>query len=463
MPPWEMVGPSAKDADDRPSGTSRLLNCFREPHERGTILRPVPGVVPFASLIGALLREIATVDGDLLAVHGGALWRVSDAGATTNLMAVADDPETTVAGLLGQIAVVAGGRYFLRNPSGVASEPAAGAFSSFGSVIVTAGRALLTERDGRRVQWSDAGRPGVLNGLGFATTEQRDDLNVRAALVGGEPWVFKQTCIERWYATGSGFAAIPGGLLDVGLKAFGLLTTIRGGVFFVGSDNRAYRAGPGGALEALSTRVVEGHIAAGELSRVFCVRWEGRSFYVVIFDDRPAWVYDTQTGDWFERATGAAFGPWRAVAAAEAWGRPFVGFYDGRIMEHRAGADDDGEPLVRRVVSSTMRMSGRRFRVSRMELPAQVGTGVLDTDGPPVASLPSMTAKPDVPHVALRFSRDDGRTWSAPQPRSLGAEGESNRRVVWNALGQFHAFTAELTCSEPLDVSFDAMAYVEVA
>lgn len=463
MPPWEMVGPSAQDASARPSGTSRLVNCYREPAERSIILRPMPGVVPFSTLSGTLLRALVPIEDDLIAAHGGTLYRISEAGEATAIATIFDNAETTVAGLLGDIVAVAGGRYFLRTEEGVTSEPTVGAFSDFGSCVVTAQRVLLTERNGRRVQWSDVAAPETLNGLSFATTEQRDDLNIRAALVGGEPWIFKQTCIERWYASGSGFAAIPGGLIDVGLKAFRLLTPIRGGVFFVGSDNRAYRASPGGSIEPLSSRVVDDHIVNNDPKRAFEVRWQGRSFYAITFSDTPAWLCDSQTGEWFERGEGQELGPWRAVAAAEAWGRSFVGFDDGSLLEHEAGADDNGDPLVRKVVTSTVRMAGRRFRVTRLEVPAQVGVGTLDTDGPFTDPWPTLTATPNAPHVLLRVSGDDGKTWGPAIPRSLGAAGDYGRRVVWRALGQFAAFTAEFTCSEPLDISLDATAYLEVA
>jgi hypothetical protein len=484
MPAVELFGAPKQDAEHRPASTARLINVFREGAERGAVLRQAPGMTRFLRLDGMFCRALRPIGDALIAAHGGRLWRVDEGGAARELTDIADDAETTVAGLNGRILAVAAGAFTVYEDNDGTDTPAPGAFSRYGSLAVMAQRVVLAERDGRRLQWSDVDDPKTLDGLNFATAEQRDDRIVRIMAVGGDLWVFKETCIEQWYATGGAdadaFAFRTGSLVPVGLRAFGLVTETPTGAFFVATDGRAYLGAPG-ALRPVSTVPVETALAEGTPWRCFHTRFEGHEFCVIRFRDRPAWCLDVATGEWWERAQGDDLGPWEAVAAAAPWGRPLVGCDDGRLLWLDASPTDDNDPIHRRMVSRTIDNGGRRFRVPRLELPCHVGRGAVDDyaaqpEGGVQATSAGVVqattldgllavdaAEKRTAQVLMRVSRDRGQTWGQWVSRSLGDVGRYETRVVWRALGQFETLAVEVACAEPLDITFDCSAWVEVA
>lgn len=485
MPAVDLFGPAAKDAQARPSATVRLVNCFREAGERGPRLRQAPGMRRFVALDGLFLRAMERIGGDLHVIHGGQLRRIASSGAVTDLGEIPDSATTCLAGLNGKLVITANGRFYRVDEEGETEQPAAGAFSAFGSVAVVGQRAVLSERGGRRFQWSPPDDPDTLDGLSFSTAEQRDDLNVRGLEVAGEYWLFKDTSIERWGLTGApneqdAFAYIGGSLIPVGIDGFHSVTPIPSGVFFIGADGRAYLGAPG-ALRPVSTVAVETVLAEATVHRTFHTRYEGHEFCVVTFKDRPAWCLDVATGEWWERAQGEALGPWQAVAAADVWSRQLVGMDDGRLLWLEQWPSDDDEPIHRRAVSKTVDFAGRGFRVSRLELTGDVGREAVDDlagRGPAGLRAGSGALEADTgyglqaddgytrrePQVLLRLSRDRGATWSDWMPRTLGDRGRHETRLIWRALGWCPAsLTVEAACAEPLDVTLDAGAWVEVA
>lgn len=449
----QFIGPPAKDAEGRPQGTSRLVNMYAQPGERSpVVLRQVPGMRYAGALGGFFCRAMETIDGELYLIHNARLMRITAERARVPMMDVADDPETTLDGLEGYFLTVAQGSYKVFTPALAVSTPGV-PFGTSASAVVLSRRAVVTEKDGRQFAWSDVGNPTSMPALNFATAEQTDDPIIRAYVVGGELWMLKGTCIERWWASGGdpAFTYVAGSLLLPGLKAFRLICQADAGAFFVGSDNRAYLATAGGGLTRVSSPVVETFIAAGEPAACLRTRYGASEILSIIFRDRPAWSLDLQSGQWHERAQGPDLGPWRVAAAAEAYGLTILGNDSGDFYTLDAVGVDGGAAMHRLMVSTTFQQERRPFRVPKLEVQGHVGRGSV-TD-----------ARDRAPQVRLRTSGDFGQTWTERLPRSLGEEGQYGTRVLWRALGQYRAFTAELRCAEPLDVTFDATAFMELA
>ena len=454
----EFVAQSSQSEVLGPANTERLVNLFPEPVPEGGrarfLLRPVLAMQQWRALSGIFVRALEAVndtDGSgnvteaLFAVSGGQLHEVSDPPQA--LGAVVDDPQTTIAGHDGAVTVVAGGRYYLWDGATL-TEPTPGAFSDFGSVEFLGGYTILTERGGRRFQWSALGDPDDLPGLNFATAESRDDALLRAVAVNGNLWLFKTGSIEIWARTGEAseeaFSLLPGGVIETGLLGFGLIAKVPGGAFFVGSDGVCYLTA-GAQLQPVSRTPVEYAIAAEAPTHCFYYEHEGHKFCVVRFRNRPAWVLDIATGMWHERASGE--GAWLATSAVRYAGAWRVGLDGGRVDTLvRAGSDADG-PLVRQAVSRTLFLTGERFRVSRVELFGRIGRSDL---GRPA-------------QLMVQFSRDGGETWGFEQWRSMGDLGAYEARMVLRALGQCRSLTARLRVTDPADLSLWSAAAVEVA
>lgn len=432
----DFLASSSKDPDATWASSSRLINWYREPVGDKIVLKSVLGTQALATLPGVFCRAMAVIEGLFYIVHGGGLWRVASTGDATLLGAIDDSEQTSISGNNGKVTIVANGKYYVWDGETL-SQPEAGAFSDFGSVSFIGQLTVLTERNGRRVQWSAVADPSTLDGLDFATTESRDDDNLRSLPIAGGLWIFKQQSIERWYQEGTEIRALPGGTIDKGLKAFNLLTPLPDGCFFIGTDNKAYLV-RGGQLERASTVPVETSISKENPARVFFYEDEGHEFCVITYPNRPAWVWDIATGEWHERAEGDNLGPWTAAAAVGALGAFYICDNLGNVLLLTRNNMDATGPLVRRAVSATFG-SGERFKVNSLQINGRVGSPAT---------------------VVLRMSRDKGETWGQPRYKSLGAVGEYRTRPIFRGLGQFFDATIELTISDPVDVGLDSAAFV---
>jgi hypothetical protein len=474
MPVVEFVGQSRVDSDFSQANTSRLMNCYREPIEGGHQIKSVLGTAQLVGLNAVFMRDMAEIGGDIYAVCGGALFLVEQFGTATNLGAVIDG-ESTISGNNGKVTVAAGGTYYVWDGASL-STPTGGAFSSVGSVEFLNQVTILTELNGRRFMWSDVADPLTLDALNVATAEGRDDNIIRAVVINGFLWLFKERSIEIWYATTAGYSRVNGGIMDRGLKAFGLVTTFEGGAFFVGDDGVVYITN-GSGIQPVSFPSVETDISQGQARRCFYYEDEGHKFCVVQFSDRASWVYDLSTGEWHNRASGTSHMPWRVVSAVKAWGYWHVGSDLGKVLRLlRVNTDFDG-PLVRRMISRTLR-TGDFQTIKKLELFGRIGeveaggdvTYVLggidfvlvDTDGLALFhSLVEGDLRP--PALYITVSRDTGKTWSPEKWRNFGSLGDYDARLVWRALGRARQFTVSVTISDPVELPIKSTALVEVA
>ncbi|WP_028955918.1 hypothetical protein [Sulfitobacter sp. 20_GPM-1509m] len=449
----EFVGQSAKDSDNGQAATSRLINLYREPVKLGDrtqyTLKSVLGQAAFADLDTVFLRAMTEVDGEVYAVAGGSLYKVSALGAVTTLGTVADSEETTIAGNTGNVTVCAGGNYYVWDGTTL-SQPTTGAFDSFGSAEYIGNYTVLTELNGRRVQWSDLADPTTLPGVNFRTSEARTDNNIRSMAIGGNLWVFKQQSIEIWYITdaaGAGvFEPISGSVLDTGLKAFGLVTKFRDGAFMVGEDGIVYITA-GGQVRPVSTTAVETAIAEETPKSCFYYEDEGHKICVIRFRDRPSWCFDISTGEWHERAEGAMHGPWTAVQTVKAYDKWLCGTDLGGIYHMTRNNADIADELHRRAVSRTVSNDQELFIIDKVEFIGRVGRADLGRDV----------------SCWIRVSRDNGNIWGTAKARSMGNLGQYEKRVIYRGLGQFRQATVELNMSDPVDVPINATASVVIS
>lgn len=432
---------SSRDPDNWQASSARLVNCYLEPSggETGSTIKAVLGTSAFCTLPGVFFRAMGEVGGYLYAACGGSLHKIDTSGGNTNLGAVEDGAEASIAGNNGNVTLCVGGKYYVWNGTTLA-EPAPGAFSSFGSLTYIGNYTVLTEKDGSRFQWSAQANPASLPGLNFSSADGRDDKIIRCAAINGMLYIFKQKSHEIWYVTGlsnaSAFERQAGGVVDVGLLSFGLLANIPGAsVFFVGADGRAHIVGVG----PVSFPPVETAIAQAGPDRCLCWEDEGHTMCAITFSNGPTWVYDLATGLWHERAEGSDLLPWSAADSAKMAGSWFVGRSGGAIVKlSRRNADVDGE-LVRLMVSRTAEGDGQDIEANEIQVYLRTGF--------------------EAGSVELRLSRNGGHTWGATRRRSW-AVGEYGRMIKWEGLGSYPRLVAELRISDPAEVSVNAVGRI---
>ena len=184
----------------------------------------------------------------------------------------------------------------------------------------------------------------------------------------------------------------------------------------------------GGAMKVISTPAVETAIKQDAPLAALYYQDEGHEFCCITFADRPAWCHDLATGEWHERS-GTTGGPWLANVAFQDYGQWYVGTNNGVIASLTRSNTDMGAPLVRTMVSKTLQMDGKRFKVPELRMQALVGhsnpdrtyddeADVLQVDGTDVLQI-SGTSVLEVqeaqgittPQMMLRVSADHGRTW----------------------------------------------------
>lgn len=448
----EFFGQSARDGNNRAANSSRLVNCYRVPvggAETAYSVKSVLGQVEVADFGGVFTRAFERIGDLFYAVVDGVLYSVTDAGAITSLGSVPDDAETTISGNDGDVVVTAGGEYWVWDGSTLSKKtPDAVLFPNVGSADFLRGHTLYAEKDGVNLGWSDLLDAGTLPVLNYAAAGvvARPDKIVRILTIRNTVWIFKQKSTEIWSFTGlsgaNAFKPVNGGVIETGLKGFGLLCRVEEGAFFIGDDNVAYIT-EGGAIRPVSRGVEGPSYSIANETPVDCFFYEdeGAKICVVTFENRPAWCFDLTTGEWHERAE-ALEGAWTAVATAKGatdWHSLHIGGKLHKMTRNNADAD---KPLRRRMISHTLG-GDRLARVASFEAQGRTGHGA--------------------GKCWLRTSRDRGQTWSAEKWRDLGAVGEYETRLVWRSLGQFRAFTVELACSEPQEVTFNASALVELA
>lgn len=438
MPNVQFIGKAGYDRDNIAASSSRLVNCYREPLTTGKFtLKSVLGMDPFAELAGLFVRDMQTISGVLIVACGGAVWRITPDGAVSRLFDIVDSPETSISSVLGKITVAAGGKYYVFNGA-TATEYDNGPFAQVGSVDHLNHYAVMTEKDGSRLQWSKLADPSDLPGLNFATADGRDDKIVRGIVLGSYWWVLKQTSHEIYYNAGGidgAFVRMPGAVRDVGLAGFHLITKIPGSLsgaaFLVGNNGRAYVIG-GTEAQRVSTPGVETAIA--QCRPISCIAWEdeGRTFAAIIFRDCPAWVYDVTSQEWHERAEGLSFAPWNVAKAAKMGSEWFIGRNTGAISALRRISRDGDVPLLREAVSDTMRLD-RPTIIGGVEIFPRQGFA----EG----------------QIRLSLSRDGGMTWGLDKPRDLGGIGQYGKCIKWRNLGQYRNATLRLRWNAPADLN----------
>ncbi len=452
MPVFELVGGPNADGLDVAANPSRLINCYREPVAAGGqtrhAIKSVPGQVSFCTLPDPVGRALGVVNGRLYAVAGKALHEIDAFGSATLVGNLLDDAGATIAGYSDQVTLAAGGRYYVWDGS-TFSEITGGAFAAVASVAYLSGYTILTEKNGGRFEWTALQNPKSRDPLNVATAEARDDDLLRAVALGGNLYLFGERSIEIWSLTGqagaAAFGRLSGGVIDRGARSADLIVSVGDSAFFVGDDNVPYLVS-GASLTPLVGAGIMAALRDGAPTHCLYYEDAGHKFCVIRFSDRPAWTFDIATGEWHERASGNDLSAWPVLTAANAYGGWVALDENGVVSKLQRVNSDLGGAMIRRIVSRTIDMQGRRFRVPLVEVRGRVGTS---------ASRETM--------VMLSTSRDGGMTWGAPAERSFGRQGEYDRRAVWRNRGQFRRMTMRIDVSEPEEVPIWSDCIVEVA
>jgi hypothetical protein len=482
MPRVSFVDQSAQDQDNIAANPARLLNLYPVPladaENARTVyaLKSVLGQAQKDNIGNFPIRAMGRGNEKNWLVGNGRLYEVSALGIVTDRGAVADDVNTTIAGNQSLVTIVSGNNYYTWNGTTIA-QPTTKTFTNVGSHCYIGGFTVITEKNGKRFQWSAIGNAGSLNALDFASADKVDDNILRAVEFRGNLLLFCQTSTEIWSldpdAPTNARRFFYSDITNTGLKDFNLFVRFDDALFFVGNDNRAYLFGQG----VVSNTSVETSLAQNTPTHCFYYEDEGNKFCVIRFSDRPAWVFDITTGLWHERAEGGGFIRWRATCSVRNGSKWLAGNTSGQVMEFDRTNEDINGPLFRRAVSRSVYLGDRKFQIAKLELLARVGDHNLNTleeqalsvgDGlalqlatDEALLLATIPADERDAWVEMYESGDGGRTWKGPKTRSMGRLNDFEQRMIWRARGQYQQYTVRFDISEPADITLYADGYVQ--
>lgn len=408
------------------STTERLINMFPEakPDAVPVLVRSAPGWTETSTFTGAA-RAMVRAGSDIYIAAGGGLWRYD--GLTTALVGgVPDDAETTMAYNGTHVGVVSGGQYNISDGSTV-STISGGAFSAFGSIESADGYFVLTEKDGSRYACTSLNDASDIPGLFFGTADYQPDNLVAVKRNLKDVWLFGKDSIQvAQNVGGSGFPfqAVPGMVFDIGCKSAATVVQMENSIIWVADDNTVRRSNAG----VISTPAVSAALdrTTGNLA-AFEYHFDGHIFYVLRFQDRPAWVFDVSTGAWHERSSGTRYGAFCVTASAQLGSDWYAGTCDG-VLGAFGGFTEGGSPLRREATSQAVSAGGTRFSPRMLDVEVTRGTGAT---------------------LMAQFSRD-AETFSRERYRDIPAQ-NYNRRVTFRGLGQGREFAARMACTDNAD------------
>lgn len=476
----EFVGQSVQDQSNTAINPARLVNCYREPVMAGGktrhIIRNVLGQTLLDDIGAAAVRAMGRANGSNWVAGDGKLFELADAGTTTQRATIADDSVTAINGNYADTTITAGGNYYVWDGTTL-TQPTGKTFTNVGHHFFVGDYTVLLEQSGKRFQWSALGDASTLDALDFATANKRDDNLVRGFEISGAAVLMSEQHSELWQITGAGgaeaFAFVTS--WNRGLKSANLATKVDDNVFFVGDDGNVY-IGAGSNLQNITTPAIKSAIESNTPTHCFFHEDRGYKHCYLRFSDRAAWVFNTETAEWHERAEGPDNGAFRAVAAIEGdtWQ---VGNSNGEIHSLTRNNKDFSAPLRRTMISLPV-YTGDRFRTPKIEINVQAGDRAIELNQqfvfqakPGVAfqakSGFAFQAKSDNTgveregQVHLRLSRDGGRTWTDRKTRGVGLSGDYTKRTVWRAQGHARQLAVQLYIDEPADYHINSTAVFE--
>ncbi len=428
----------------------RLKNWFGEPFPDGGSARltllPSAGLSPLASGLGGPVRSLYAAGGILYAAAGGFLWSITPAGVKTSLGAINDSPATTVTGNGYDVAVAAGGEFYVWDGA-TFSTPGSGAFERVGSVAETAGYVVLFESGGQRFSITSIADAATVDALDFASAEANPDGIVRGITDHGDLWIFGVKTTEIWSNTGDStfpFSRYSGGVFEVGIAWENACVGADNGVWWIGDDRVVYRGSVGSTPQRASTSRLEAvlqTVAADADVRMLTYDDRGHKLVAIRLPDRPAWVYDLATGLWHERSSGVGEEAWIATDAIMFAGSDIVGGADGAV--HRLGGlTDGGLPIEREAISVPIDAGGEYLTLAKVAL--QFGQGRTDIGRTPLAM--------------VQASRD-GVTWDRERELKLGGLGQYGWQCWVHGLGRSRSFTMRIRITDPIDIPMLGVSY----
>jgi hypothetical protein len=445
---------------------NRLINMYAEATPDGgktaAYFQRAPGIKGATGFIGTgsgPVRGMWVARNVLYVVAGSVFYSVTATYSATafdttsyTLTVIASN----VAGT-GPVSMVDNGQqiFIATNPKGYIYNIDTGVFNQIGdpdfpgavTVGYVNGYFVFNEPNSARV-WVTALYDGNnIDALSFASAEASPDNVVSLIVDHKEIWIFGNNSTEVWYDAGQPdypLAPIQGAFLETGCAAPYSVAKMDNSVFWLAADARGYgmvyRA-RGYQPQRISTHAIEYAIqsyATISDAIAYTYQQDGHFFYVLTFPTaNVTWVYDAATNMWHQRGyIDAITGQYlrhTPTCAAAYFNRVYVGScfsgligrYDFNTYVEFANSPQGWLRSWRALPTGENTL--KRTAHHSLQLDCEAGTSLNSVVGSPSEQPPLL--------VGLRWSDDGGHTWSNQVFQSVGAQGQTGKRVIWRRLG----------------------------
>lgn len=406
------------------------------------ILRP--GLDNFANVGAAPLRGInrktGLFDEAAIVVSANEVFRLAPSSAVTQQTGILETDEGRVQIAMGrdsdgesQARIVDGQRIYLVEGTTVTAEnfPSASEQDGADSVAYIRQFWLAVKAGTAQVYYLVPGDTDW-NALEFATAEYQPDPIICIGILGDQIFLLGSASTEVWALTGTTSPAIApyGGLAwDLGCKARDTVCNMRGSSLIWVTDKCEVVQSFGSTPQIISDNGIAERIRRSDpmTLRAWTFSIDQHIYYVLSLADET-WVYDVTTKLWSNSASYDR-DYWRAHLGTDVSGDAYA--LDAQIGSNqvwKVNPDsllDAGDPIVATATAFHEIKSGRQG-CGNISIIASVGLGLQEGQG-------------SNPIVEMRWSDDQGRTWTDWKDTSLGRVGNYEKRVRWNRLGQIRA------------------------
>lgn len=430
---------------------ARLVNLFAETNQGDAVQSvrlPRPGLVEYDDNGSGPVRGLFQSDG----VFGGAIFEVS--GTTlykdgSSVGTISGSGPVRFAASSLELVIVAAPAAYLYDGSTTALIDDTD-LPNVVDVTFLAGRFVYAQSGGDRFYWSGTNDAGSIDGLSYSSAEASADAIIGLAEISDTLFIFGGKTVEVWSPTGNDddpFQRSGASRLMRGCAARDSIVAMDNTAFWVGEDCVVYRAES--APIRVSTHGIEAALRrCTDLASAtaFEAPIEGHKFYVLAIPGEGSFAYDVATQQWSEWDTYGAM-TFRGGCAIQYGSLLLVGDNaTGQIWEMRPGVyADDGDPITF-LASAFIPNDGGPQRCDNIVLQGARGVGLATGQG-------------SDPLVEMRYSDDQGHSWSTWRQASLGAVGEYTRRAVWKQCGLIRepGRLVEIRCTDPVLATMNAL------
>jgi len=447
LSPLDIFGGSYTD-DTKAFDLQDCVNYIPEPAEdpkaraKG-VLRGAPGLKLFKALGGSFgSRGWHNCEGTLFVVNGTTLYEIQPdssaiARGTVTGTGPVDMEHNQIAGG-NELAIFTGSDGFVWNTYAktfvqITDDAFPGGFSagyidSYICAVEPLGRYWFT---------SDLANATSYDGTNRYSAESAPDAILGLLVSHSQVWVFGSRTIEQFQDTGANditFQTNKGSVIEKGAAGRYCFARMDNTIYWLGNDGIVYSAAGGTAAVRVSTHAVEQDIDGRDLANVKAFVWidRGHSVLYLDFPDGHTWGFDASAGLWHRRQS-HGLTRWR-VNDIIAWNGGWYGtdFANGNI--YKIDWDEyteNGEPLVAMRRTSYLSSNQNRVKNSAVELVMDTGHGPVDGES----------------CVNLRYSDDNGYTWSNYRQILLNDISNRGFRVRFTRLGSFYQRVYEIMVS----------------